>query len=149
MESAGITVKTRAGISPKLLFLRRLKARKSAESALPPRDESPRNRQSIDEPETGFANIMKLELRFCGCVFEWIRARKSEAVVSCTKADSCVRSRSLTQFADGRHGGDCAGYELGRATLIDSVGGIRLEELRVLATRFETVNEHRQLVVAW
>src|SRR5215510_1437042 len=56
MESASITVKLRAGTSPKLLFLLRLKPQKVAESAPSPRARSAQNRQSIDDFEPAFAN---------------------------------------------------------------------------------------------
>src|SRR5215475_8524683 len=49
MESAGITVKPRAGISPKLLFLLHLMALKVADSAAPTKLRIAQKRQSIDE----------------------------------------------------------------------------------------------------
>ena len=58
----------------------------------------------------------------------------------------------MTQLADCGHGGQSAGDEVGRATPISSVGGLRLEELRVGQHDSElvvqAVEEHCQLVVA-
>ena len=57
----------------------------------------------------------------------------------------------MTELADRAHGGERAGNKLGRATPVDGVGGLGLEELRVgqhdSELVIQAVIERQQLVV--